>query len=272
MVAAIQYLLYQRLLSPQSLLHTWDFILLCVTTIVIAAAGYTVNDYYDSRIDRINRPDRWIAGNTLSLQIVWKAYIVLIGIGTILSVFLAYKLALWPYMVLYPLAVAGLWFYSYRLKCIPVAGNMWVALFCAGVVLIVAAPDWLLNNRGVINTQLWYYAAFAFLATWYREVVKDLEDIEGDQRDGCQTYAVRYGLPSAKIMAMLLGLFLLAAMYGWDITHTDNTLRLIFTVLQGAIVASMAFVWWAKNNTYYHNASRIVKVVMLGATMVVLIL
>jgi len=273
MVVAIQYLIYERLLAPtQSVLQTTDFILLCFLTVLIAASGYIINDYYDSRIDRINRPDRWIAGNTLSMPIVWNAYIFLIAAGAVLAGFLTYRLDLWSYLFIYPLAIIGLWFYSFRLKCTPVAGNIWVALFCGGVVLVVAAPDWLLENQGIINTQLWYYAAFAFLATWYREVVKDLEDIEGDQRDGCQTYAVRYGLSSAKIMAILLGVILLAAMYGWDITHTDNTLRLIFTVLQGAIVASMAFIWWAKNNGYYHNASLIIKVVMLGATLVLLIL
>jgi 4-hydroxybenzoate polyprenyltransferase len=272
MVAAIQYLIYQRLLTAASVFHIQDFILLCFITVVIAASGYIINDYYDARIDRINRPDRWIAGNTLSLPIVWNAYIFLIVAGAVMAILLAYRLALWPYLFIYPLAVFGLWVYSYRLKCTPVAGNIWVALFCAGVVVAVAAPDWLLGNRVVIHRELWYYAAFAFLATWYREVVKDLEDVEGDQRDACQTYVVRYGLPSGRIMAIVLGVLLLAAMYSWDLTHTDNTLKLIFTVLQGAIVASMAFVWWAKNNSYYHNASLIVKLVMLGATLVLLIL
>jgi len=272
MVAIVQAIIYFCLMdTAQSRLGLSDFIALSLNTMLIAASGYVINDYYDSRMDRINRPFKWIAGNKWSLKRVLYFYFLLLSAGVLLSLYLALRLSLIPFIFIYPVAIIGLWLYSYVLKCKPIAGNLWVSLFCAGVVLIVALPDWLLGNPSVINQEIWYYSLFAFLATWFREVVKDLEDIAGDQQAGCQTFPAQFGLSSGKILAFLAGLLLLAALYAWDITHTSNTLQLLFTLLQGAVVASMALVWWSKNNSYFHNASLIIKGVMLAGTLLLLI-
>lgn len=273
MVALIQYLIYLRLLSSDhSLMALNDFICLCLITILIAASGYVINDYYDSDIDSVNRPDRWIAGNTWSKEKVRYAYYVLVASGGLLSIFLGWKLSLIAYVFIYPVAILGLWLYSYRLKCIPVAGNVWVSLFCAGVVVIVALPDWLLSNAEVISVHLWYYTSFAFLTTWYREVIKDLEDVTGDTHASCQTLVVRYGIKTGKIVAIMLGVSLMAALYTWDLLDSGSTLRLFFTILQGAVIASMAFIWWASDRTFFRYASLVVKMVMVAGTSILLMI
>jgi 4-hydroxybenzoate polyprenyltransferase len=103
-------------------------------------------------------------------------------------------------------------------------------------------------------------------------VIKDLEDVKGDTVASCQTFVVRYGNKAGKILALVLGVLLIAALYTWDLKHSGSTLRLIFTVLQGAVVASMAFVWWAADNKYFHNASLLVKAVMLAGTSMLLMI
>lgn len=272
MLAVIQGIIYLRLLQTvQSVLGLAEIILLITITVMIAASGYVINDYYDARIDSINKPQRWIAGNTWPLKTVLNVYSVLVGAGALLSILLAYRLSLFIYLFIYPAAIAGLWFYSYALKCKPVAGNLWVALFCGGVVSIIALPDVLHGNSEVINIQLWYYSLFAFLSTWYREAVKDLEDVAGDQREGCITFPVRFGMRNGKIMAIVLGLLLITSLIAWEMTQTDSLKKLIFTVLEGSVVATTAFIWWSKDHTYFQKASLLIKGVMLAGTLVLLI-
>lgn len=272
MLAVIQGIIYYRLLqNGLSVLGIAEIILLITITMTIAASGYVINDYYDARIDSINKPQRWIAGNTWTLKTVLNVYSVLVGSGALLSVFLAYRLSLLIYLFIYPAAIAGLWLYSYALKCKPVAGNIWVALFCGGVVSIIALPDLLHGNSEVISIQLCYYSLFAFLSTWYREAVKDLEDMAGDQREGCSTFPERFGLMNGKIMAIVLGLLLIIALIAWEMIQTDSLKKLIFTVLEGSVVATTAFIWWSKDNTYFQKASLLIKGVMLAGTLVLLI-
>jgi 4-hydroxybenzoate polyprenyltransferase len=272
MLAVIQGIIFYRLLQPGlSVLGIAEIILLIAITMVIAASGYVINDYYDARIDSINKPGRWIAGNTWPLKNVLNVYSILIGAGALLSFILAARLSLFIYLFIYPAAIAGLWFYSYALKCKPVAGNLWVALFCGAVVIVIALPDVLLDNSGVVSIQLWYYSLFAFLSTWYREAVKDLEDMDGDQREGCNTFPVRFGLMNGKIMAIVLGLLLITALIAWEMTQTDSLKKLIFTVLEGSVVATTAFIWWSKDHSYFQKASLLIKGVMLAGTLVLLI-
>lgn len=273
MVGLIQVIIYSQLLIPAfSVLQVFDFSILVLITILIAASGYVINDYYDTRIDRINQPKRWIAGNSWSLALVKRVYFSLVFIGGILAAVLAFRLGLLFYFILYPIAVLALWFYSYALKCKPLAGNLLVALFCAGVVMIVAMPDWIKHNPGAINAEIWFYMVFAFVSTLYREIVKDLEDANGDEKLDCRTFVVRYGMHAGKIAAVIVGILLVAALLWWDSDQTGSAIKLVLLSLQGAIVASMALLWWAKDHTYYHYSSTIIKVVMLAGTLLLFLM
>lgn len=273
MVGGIQAIIYFYLLmTPDSRLSNIDFWLLTVITILIAASGYVINDYYDASIDKINKPQKWIAGNSWSLPTVKNLYISIITIGAIISVYLAIKLNLLTWLFLYPFAIGGLWVYSYKLKCMPFVGNLWVAIFCAAVIAIVAVPDWLFDNKEVIRPELWVYMLFAFMSTLYREIIKDLEDEAGDKIAQCKTFVVRFGLHRGKILALTLGAILLALLLWWDSGLHNNTVHVGMLILQGAIVGSMALLWWAKDHTYFHHASSLVKVVMLIGTGLLLII
>ncbi len=273
MLAGIQLLVYFQLVaSPASVLTCLDLSLIILITVLAGAGGYIINDYYDHEIDRINKPDKGIAGNAWSLEKVRYGYLATVLSGFALSVWVAVRLDLVAYLFIYPLAVTGLWLYSYALKCRPIIGNVWVAFFCAGVIAVMALPDILLNAGYAIRTELWFYMTFAFLSTWLREVIKDIEDLEGDAISNCQTALVRYGLSLGKWMVLVLGILLIAALYIWDTQQSNHWVKLILTVLQGFTMGAMAFVWWAKNKSYYHHASSIIKFVMIGGTLILLML
>jgi len=273
MLGGIQFLVFSRLThSMKSVLSNPELICMILITILLAAAGYVINDYYDYEIDKINKPRKWIAGNTWPLQTVRNLYLVLLLTGFLMAIWLALRLDLLKYLFIYPVAAAGLWFYSYSLKCKPIVGNLWVSLFCAGVICIIALPDILLENSIAVKNELWYYAGFAFIATWYREIVKDIEDMEGDAHGNCQTAVVRFGLNNGKWMAVVSGLFLVVSLLIWERQQTMSGIKLMLTILEGFTIGSLAFVWWAKNSTYYHHASTIIKGVMAGGTLILLFL
>jgi len=273
MIGVVQGIIYYMLMdTATSILKGIDFLVLSFITMLIAGGGYIINDYYDHQIDAVNKPKKWIAGNVWSLQTVFKSYMIVGIVGGLLSVYLAIKLSLLPFLAIYPVAVGALWMYSYALKCKPLIGNIWVALFCAGVILVIALPDWLTGNDSAIEIHLFYYAAFAFLATWYREIIKDIEDIEGDRRMGCKTFVVRFGVRSGKFLALVIVALLVFAVYYWIGIQTKPSMEVALNILQGFIVTSMAFVWWAKDKTYFYIASLLIKVVMLLGTIVLLLL
>lgn len=268
MLGLIQYIVYIRLLDPDStLLSPFALTTLIFITILIGASGYVINDFYDAKIDQHNRPDTWVAGNTISLIYVLVLYWELVVFGAFLAIWFAVNLDMVRYLFIYPLAVAGLWAYSFSFKCRPVIGNLWVSLFCAGVVLVVGAVDWLYANNTAINPGIWYFAAFAFLSTWLREVVKDLEDAEGDRKETCQTFVVHYGLKAGKTMAVVLGIALMIAIYLWESTYTAKDYKFIFTIIQGFMVAVVGFIFMASSRTYFHYASLVIKAIMIAGTL-----
>ncbi len=271
-VAWVQAIVYFTLLDLSvSVVKIEDLILLILITVLLSAGGYVINDYYDTTTDQINRPRRWIAGNTWSLSSVHALYIVLLMAGGLLSVWLAFRLDLTPYIFLYPAAAAGLWYYSYGLKCRPIIGNIWVSLFCAGVILIVPLPDLLHSDMPDSVPSLWVYAAFAFLATWYREMIKDLEDITGDRHAGCDTFVVRYGFRAGVIFSVMLGLLLGAALVAWWSLQALLWPKVILLLLLGCVLYTLYLLITKSDRTACRQASQIMKGVMLAGTLVLLL-
>lgn len=273
LLAMVQLLVFFKLLDhASSVLDTPDLIFLITITALIGASGYIINDYYDAEIDKVNKPLTAIAGRVWPLRTVLNVYFAFVTLGFILSIWLSLRLDLLPYIILYLFAVAGLWYYSFSLKCKPLSGNLMVSLFCASVVAVVALPDLLHENGLIIRTEFSFYIAFAFLATWYREVVKDIEDIDGDQKAGCQTFPVKFGIKPSKVMALVPGAMLLASLILWDNMPLDNRVHIGLVILQGFVVASMGFVWWSNTRVYHTYASAIIKFVMAGGTLLLLLL
>ncbi len=186
-----------------SILH---LILLVVGTVCIAGGGNIINDIVDVEIDQINKKNRVVVGRLLSFKFArtmyWGSNIIAIGLaiyGQSLS------------LLLFFLGAIGLlYFYSTVWKRKAWIGNLVVALLCAWVVV----EFWYLSYAGL--TPYWHgilaaYTLFAFLSTLMRELVKDVEDLEGDRHQGCQTLAVQKGIAFVKkvLWVLLSILFLL---------------------------------------------------------------
>src|SRR5436190_8400668 len=204
-IALTQFLFYYCILLPlvkssgsEVSLDQRRFFLLVVASLLIAAAGYIINDYFDVDIDQVNRPKQNVVDNIVSRRwaILW--HFILSGIGVLLSLYISWTTGLW-YVVFANLACVFLLFgYSVSLKRKLLSGNILISLLTSWVVLILClsefnfafhsqiAAEWLLVQNKIMRMGF-LYAGFAFILSLIREAIKDLEDVEGDSRYGSRT-------------------------------------------------------------------------------------
>jgi len=197
MIAFTPVLLWIVLVRPQlgipvlSLQQVWR---LGLAVALVAAGGNIVNDIADRTIDELNnRPNPLLSG--LPLWAAWLSYAVCTLGALVITYILADQLHMWRAAFLLPLSLGLLLAYAFALKCVPWIGNLVVSLFCAGVpALIILAEPVMREDIGArpLAQSLLAYVIIAFFGTWAREVVKDLEDREGDDAAGCRPLAVRW--------------------------------------------------------------------------------
>jgi 4-hydroxybenzoate polyprenyltransferase len=195
-------------------LNAYELGLLMAATVSLTAAGYAYNDLLDFPIDIINRPERVVIGKQISTSTVYWiiAVLSLTGFGGSLLLALLKEELIWLW--LYPFFACLLAWYPLTFKTRPFAGNLLIAGCCAGVAGLV----WLAERRvwqllpdpflAQVAFILVLFMIYAFLATWIREIIKDLEDRKGDRELGRQTLPVYWGVGGAKVTVWILSLVL----------------------------------------------------------------
>ena len=167
-------------------------LLLSTSTILIAAAGYVINDYYDIKIDLINKPERVVIGKSIT-----RRYAILFHTSLSLSGVAIGFMLNWKIGILNFLSAFFLWLYSNNLKRQPFIGNFLVAILTGLSILIVIL---LYDARPPGNMHVIIYSLFAFFMTLVREMIKDMEDLRGDNTFGCKTIPIIWGLRKAKYL------------------------------------------------------------------------
>ncbi len=256
------------------------FYILCAASVLIAAGGYVINDYFDLKIDSVNKPNRvvvdrivkrrwailWhllfsLLGVALSFYISWKTGNYIIGIGNIVCVFL-------------------LWVYSTTFKKKVLLGNIIIAALTAWVIVVIyfftgARPvhfeGW--DNAGYpFNIRKFFkitlvYAGFAFILSVVREVVKDMEDVIGDARYNCRTMPIAWGMPAAKVfvavwMAVLIAAVSIAAFYAFQSGWRWGALY-VFALILVPMLRFLLNLKKAFTAEHFHQLSKLVKLIML---------
>jgi 4-hydroxybenzoate polyprenyltransferase len=133
------------------LMSNLDFFLLCLSTVMIAAAGYIINDYFDVRVDRVNRPDKIIVGKHLKRRIAMGSHVIINSIAIIIAGYLAYKIGDWKLIFIQLLAAGALWYYSIIFKKQVLIGNIIVALLAALVPFVAGLYELLLQHASVVK-------------------------------------------------------------------------------------------------------------------------
>lgn len=283
MVAITMYLLRWVVLFPffdraglGFWLAEWEFAFMVAATVLVTLGGYLINDYFDVEIDQINRPEKCYIGKLISKENTLKLYGLITALGGILSAIVAFTSAHLPWFLLYPSAVFLLWIYAKNLKRQPLLGNLLVSFFCGGVALLVAFSERFqlqeLAGKDAIAYQLtmgliWFYALFAFLSNLYREILKDLQDQEGDRKAGCHTVPIKWGVKPALWLAfsvgIILGSILLFFLVNWPSAPVYGIFWALLTILI-PLIRNMRQLKVSSTPEEYQHASQRAKFIMLS--------
>ena len=176
----------------------YKILLAALSAALTAGAGNIINDIFDKEADKINHPERPMAKGIISTGNAWIEYFIL----TLLAVAASYLISQTALVVVFLTSVL-LYLYSVRLKKIPLLGNITVA-YLTGLAFIFGGIS--VNNvRGAFIP-----AVFAFLINFIRELIKDMDDIEGDTKVGLQTFPKRFGIKVSILFITFLTFTLIA--------------------------------------------------------------
>lgn len=261
---------------PMTLRFPWyNFVLLVLATVLITAGGYVINDYFDIKTDLINK-GKVIVGTRIPRRKAMMWHNILNIIGVLIGFYISWRSGYTMMGVLFLLVSGLLYFYSASYKRQFLIGNIIVALLTAMVPLLVVLYEWPALYRyytvhaiSVPSLRFLFYwvagfALFAFLTTLTREIIKDIEDFEGDIAYGRNTVPVVIGILSSKIVSVCLILVTIALLYLVWYFFIFDRITLIYlsvAIVVPLILAVIRLITGSKKE-HVHSASSIMKLVM----------
>ena len=283
-VILTQFLLYQLLRQQFNFgeialsLDFSHFSYLVFVTVLITAAGYIVNDILDLPTDMINRPNQVIIGRKINKSTAYWLYFSCFLVGFIVSLYLAYHVQKMPLLSLFPLSFIGLYLYSTTFKKLPLIGNLLIAFYCAGVaaILLVAEQEGIQelvsrypNQANYLRLVFYFYIIFAFLSTMFREIVKDIEDLDGDKESGCRTAPIAWGVKASKWIAGVFGVLLLIFVPLMirqipSLNEQMNTWIFVMLFILLPLLIALYLLIVSKDKKAYHRLSQLAKFIMLS--------
>lgn len=284
-IALTQVLFYYAVVLPvlgqvgqQPELNEFHLYLLVTASVLIAAAGYIINDYFDINIDEVNKPNKNVVDQVISRRWAMLLHFIFSGIGLLISFYLSWKTHHW-YIVITNFICIGLLFgYSVSLKRKLLSGNILISLLTAWVILILTTSEAFYLYYTQVNTQVLdahskiirignLYAGFAFISSLIREAIKDMEDREGDARYGCRTMPIVWGLNTSKVyvgvwLVVLIAILVIVQFY---VLQFRWWLPVTYSIV--LIIAPLVYIFYklfnANRQADFHHLSGWIKAVML---------
>ncbi len=261
----------------------WYILLLLIAaTVCIAAGGYVINDYFDVKIDRINRPDEVVVTRTVSKPAAMRLSLILSGVGIVFGIAVAAYLRSMTIGILFVLIPGLLWFYSSSYKRLFMIGNVIIALLAGLTPMMVALANVaqlqllyasiLPYTTLVRDLYMWLggFALFAFLLTWIREIIKDMQDQMGDRELECHSMPVVWGDQWTKVFVTGLIVLTLAVIgHLWyhvlpfPISWSSLSTRYVFLGVVTPMLGVLWLLWAAKIPSDYKTCQQLVKFTML---------
>ena len=254
-------------------LADWQYLLLILSTVLIAAGGYVINNIFDQDTDMINKPNNVIVGKSISEAKAYNIYVALNCIGVGIGFYLSNVIQKPGFASVFILIAATLYFYATSLKQMMLIGNFIIALLLAFSVIIIGVFDLYpatyegnQQQMAVIFSILLDYALFTFILNFIREIVKDLEDVNGDYNQAMNTLPIAIGINrTTKIVFALSFIPVLAILFyinNYLFQLQFATLYLMLSVL-GPLLYFTFKIWTAKTKNDFHKLSLLLKWILL---------
>jgi 4-hydroxybenzoate polyprenyltransferase len=230
----------------------WRLYLLSASTVLIAAGGYIINDYYDVKIDLINKPERVVVGKSIRRRYALLFHTILSVLGVAIGLLLNWKIGVINF-------ISGflLWWYSNFLKRQPFVGNIAVAVL-TGLSVYVVAVLFDPFNKLIIG-----YALFSFFITLLREIIKDMEDLKGDNSFGCKTLPIVLGIRKSKTFMYLLSMINLAFIAWFNHSYVGLAGWMLAVFILMPVVLIMIGLSAADTVKDFYRLSQCCKIVLL---------
>ena len=253
---------------------TRNFILLVAASLLIAAAGYIINDYFDINIDEVNKPEKMVVDKVINRRWAIAWHLVLSATGILLTMMALPVFEKWYLVAANIFCVILLWFYSTTFKRKILIGNIAISLLTAWTILLIFLSKVSFNDafetahpgQPKFFRFAFLYAGFAFIISLIREAVKDVEDMQGDERYGCRTMPIVWGVNATKVyiavwMIILVSILIVIQVY---ILQFQWWWAVAYCIL--LIIVPLLFIFWklfkAVSVKDYHQLSSLLKVVM----------
>ena len=288
MIALVQYLIKYALLLPfeeshgvATTLNSFNFALLVISSLFIAAAGYIINDINDIETDKVNKPSKVIINKRISEKNAFIFFMLLNITGVGIGFYLANTVGKSQLFILFFACSALLYLYATSLKQMPLIGNIVVSLVVALAPILVGFfelfPSMTFQNRSVQITFfkiIFDYAIFAFMINLIRELIKDIEDIDGDYKAGMETLPIILGRERVNKIVFFLSLIPIFSVIYYVITYLYKQPLVVgyFLVL---VIAPLIYVsikvYSAEQKSQYKHISLVLKLVLLSGMLSLLL-
>ena len=286
MIVVTQVLFYFSFVDPfyqkgvNTYFERFHFLLVIISSLLIAAAGNIINDYFDRNIDEINKPQKKIIDKLIKRR--WA--IVMHIIFSLTAIFIGFYVdSQTPVFWLgfsNTICVILLFAYSISLKKKLLVGNVLISLLTAWAILVCFLCYYRsfycsncegLEYQALLNRFMrisFLYAGFAFVISLIREVVKDMEDIEGDKKYGCKTIPISWGIPASKVfvavwLVVLIGMICIIQIYVWQLGWYWSAAYSIVLII-APLIWTLRILFQVQVPKDYHQLSTIIKLVMLA--------
>lgn len=254
-------------------LSDFQFALLVVSTICIAAAGFIINNILDQENDAIAKPNSRIVGVSISEALAYNLYVIFNLIGVGIGFYLSNIIGKPSFATIFILIAALLYIYSTSLKHIVLVGNVVVAVILSLSLLILgmfdlfpAIHDGNQQQMSEVFKILLDYAIFAFIINLIREIVKDLEDLDGDKASGVNSLAIVLGInKTTKLLFTftIASIGLLLYYLNQNLLQFDYILYYALLLIVGPLLYFSIKILAAKEKKEFNHLSKVLKIILL---------
>ena len=276
LMLAFMQLVFRYLFLEQSYvdlaLTDFNYILLVIATVCIAAGGYVINNIMDQDTDEIAKPQNRVVGVSISETVAYNWYIGLTIVGVGIGFYLSNVIYKPTFASMFILVATLLYMYATSFKQIPVLGNVVVALMLSTSIIIIGLFDILpaidVDNRFRMKEAfdiLMHYAIFAFIINLIREIVKDMEDMDGDYQSGINTLPIAIGVQKTKIIVGVLTVIsigILAYYVNSNLFELDYVVYYAMIVIVGPLIYFGVKLLNAATKKEFHHLSLVLKIIL----------